>query len=162
MRTFTGLAATILLFGCAQTTPVQRADSSQSGFDGAVFGGKTSIINDNTAGAAEHRVFQQGATGWVSLASVRATVEQRATAFCDRKGQIMNPLRETASEPPYILGNFPRVEIVFSCTDKPTSAMAATDDPKYVKLANLKKLLDSGTLTREEFEREKAKVLSQP
>ena len=75
----------------------------------------------------------------------------------------MNPLRETTSKPPHILGNFPRVEIIFGCVDKPPSVVVpASDDSKYTKLANLKKLLDTGALTQQEFESEKAKILAQP
>jgi hypothetical protein len=43
---------------------------------------------------------------------------------------------------------------------KPPSA--ASDEPKYSRLVNLKKLLDSGILTQEEFNREKAKILNEP
>jgi hypothetical protein len=75
----------------------------------------------------------------------------------------MESLSETTANPPYILGNFPRVEIVFDCVEKPGSTAAtAGDDVKYTKLTILKKLLDSGVITQEEFDREKAKILNQP
>jgi hypothetical protein len=61
------------------------------------------------------------------------------------------------------LGNWPRVEIVFDCVlVLPPAASAPIDDPKYSKLVNLKKLLDSGVITQAEFDQEKAKILSQP
>jgi len=108
-------------------------------------------------------VFIQAATGFVSIQSVRDDAEQRAKEFCDRKGKVMESLSETTAKPPYILGNFPRVEIVFDCIEKPpSSTTTAGDDAKYTKLVNLKKLLDSGAITQEEFDREKAKILSQP
>ena len=75
----------------------------------------------------------------------------------------MESLSETTAKPPYILGNFPRVEIIFECTAIPVKASTvAGDDPKYTKLVNLKKLLDAGVITKDEFDREKAKILSQP
>lgn len=75
----------------------------------------------------------------------------------------MKTLQETTSKPPHILGNFPRIEIVFACFDKSSAAAALADeDHKFTKLINLKKLLDGGVLSLEEFEREKAKILSQP
>src|SRR5258708_24512774 len=47
-------------------------------------------------------------------------------------------------------------------SDRPTSVLPpAGDDPKYTKLVNLKRLLDNGVLSKEEFERDKAKNLSQ-
>jgi hypothetical protein len=50
---------------------------------------------------------------------------------------------------PYILGNFPHIEIVFDCIGKPGSPPAFGDD-RYAKLAKLKQLLDSGAITQEE------------
>jgi hypothetical protein len=120
-------------------------------------------ISAGTPGSETYRVFNQAATGFTSLQSVREDTEQRATAFCDRKGKVMESVRETTSTPPYILGNFPRIEIVFDCVEKPTFTASSTgEDPKYTKLVNLKKLLDGGIITQAEFDREKAKILGQP
>lgn len=161
----TAIVASVgFLTGCADTSPIRPAASSKSEFDSAVYQGESVNISSSTTGSEEFRVFHQGATGFVSVQSVRASAEQRATEFCDRQGKVMKPLRETASKPPHILGNFPRIEIIFGCVDKPTAVVVpASDDPKYTKkLVNLKKLLDSGVLSQQEFEREKAKLLSQP
>ena len=134
-----------------------------SEFEGAAYRGESVTISNATPGTEEFRVFHQGATGFVSVQSVREDAEQRATQFCERKEKAMKPLRETTSKPPHILGNFPRIEIIFGCIEKQASVAARTsEDPKYTRLVNLKKLLDSGVLSQQEFEREKAKVLSQP
>jgi hypothetical protein len=63
-----------------------------------------------------------------------------------------------------ILGNFPRVELVFECVPKSNTGPAAeaVSPSKYDKLASLKKLLDSGALTQAEFDRENAKLLAEP
>ena len=75
----------------------------------------------------------------------------------------MNALRERVATPPFILGNWPRIEIVFECVATgATPAALESDDSKYKKLGMLKELLDSGALTRDEFEKEKAKLLGQP
>jgi hypothetical protein len=147
---------------CAVTSPIQAASTSKSAFEGAVYKGRTVTINPGTPGNPAFRVFIQGATGFVSMQSVRDDAEQRATAFCDRKGKAMESLTETTATPPYILGNFPRIEIVFDCTDKPGSPAPVSADDKYAKLAKLKQLLDSGAITQEEFNHEKAKILAQP
>jgi hypothetical protein len=84
-----------------------------------------------------------------------------AKEFCDRKGKVMEWLTERTANPPYILGNFPRIEIVFDCIEKPLSS-PTVDDPKYTKLVNLKRLLDNGVITQAEFDKEKANILSQP
>lgn len=155
--------ASIFMSGCADTSPIQPANSGKSQFEGAVYQGESVTISNSTPGTEEFRVFHQGSTGFVSVQSVRDDAEQRATQFCERKGKTMMSLRETTSKPPHILGNFPRIEIIFGCVEKPMSPAApVSDDPKYTKLVNLKKLLDSGVLSQQEFEREKSKILAQP
>jgi len=156
------LMGLIVLSACAAVPPIQPASSSRSQFEGAVYKGETDTIGSGTPGVEKFRVFSKGGTGFVSLASVREDAEQRSTAFCERKGKVYNPLSETRSTPPYILGNFPRIEIIFECGDKPTPVgVSAAEDPRYRKLTDLKKLLDNGTLTQREFDSEKAKVLDQ-
>ena len=95
---------------------------------------------------------------------VREDVQRLATGHCERQGKGMRGLQETDAKPPFILGNFPRVELVFECVDRsaPASAAAAPPLDKYAKLAELKKLLANGTLTQQEFETEKAKLLAAP
>jgi hypothetical protein len=128
-----------------------------------IYNGESIILSQNSEGSEEFRVFHQGASGMVPLGAIRSSAEKRATDFCGQRGQEMKLLRETHSKPPHILGNFPRVELVFICTDRSSLAVQPTaDDTKYTKLLNLKKLLDSGVLSQEEFEREKTKILSQP
>jgi hypothetical protein len=157
------LGSSSALIGCAVTAPIQPASSSRSAFSDAVYKGETVTTGSGGPGNEAYRVFIQGATGFVSIQSVRDDAEQRAKEFCGRKGREMESLSETTAKPPYILGNFPRVEIVFDCVSVPAAASTvAGDDPKYTKLMNLKKLLDGGVLTQEEFDREKAKLLSQP
>lgn len=69
-------------------------------------------------------------------------------------------LGERISHPPYILGNFPRIEIVFALIDKKEEVARTTPErDRYTELERLKKLLDDGALTKEEFEVEKAKLL---
>ena len=155
-------AVTLSLGACSVTSPIQSATASKSAFDGAVYKGQTVTVNAGTPGNPTFRVFQQGATGFVSIQSVREDAEQRATAFCERKGKVMESLTETTATPPYILGNFPRIEIVFDCIDKAGLPPPALSDDKYAKLAKLKRLLDSGAITQDEFNQEKAKILAQP
>jgi hypothetical protein len=119
-------------------------------------------VHEAKPGREAYRVFQQGATGFVSIQSVRDDAEQRANDFCKRKtGGVMESMQETTANPPFILGNFSRIEIVFDCVPNVESAAAAGDDPEYTKLVKLKKLLDDGVITQAEFDTEKAKILSQ-
>ena len=149
------------LVGCAVTAPIQPAASSKSGFDGAVYKGTTAKVHQATPGREPYHVFQQGATGFVSIQSVRDDAERRANDFCKRQADnIMESLQETTADPPFILGNFPRIEIVFECAPKAESAAVVGDDAKYNKLVNLKRLLDGGVITQVEFDAEKAKILN--
>jgi hypothetical protein len=161
-RTLALLLATTL-FGCASNPPIQPAGSSKSQFDSAVFGGQISQLEKPTPGAEAYRAFYQGGSGFVSVSSVRETVEEMATKHCARKGKLVRPLQETTSKPPHVLGNFPRVEWVFECVDQaaPSATSQASND-RLGQIERLKKLLDSGALTQQEFEREKAKILGAP
>ncbi|MDT3669111.1 MAG: SHOCT domain-containing protein [Aromatoleum sp.] len=162
IRVVSLLAASVLL-GCASNPPVQPGASSTSQFDGAVYGGETTELEKPTPGAEVYRAFYQGGSGFVSVSSVRETVEEMATKHCDRKGKRARPLQETTSKGPHVLGNFPRVEWLFECTDPISSN--SSDSPAIDKLGQierLKRLLDNGALTQQEYEREKAKILAAP
>ena len=113
---YLSLVAVVLLAGCAHSTAVHLASSQPSPFDSAVYGGTETVISKtNLVEVEEYRVFHQGATGFVSLNDVRNEAERRASSFCQRQDKVMRPLREIASQPPHILGNFPRIELIFSC-----------------------------------------------
>jgi hypothetical protein len=144
--------------GCASTTAVLPAASSKSPFDSAVYSGETVTLATPTAGAERYRIFQQGATGFVSVANVRDGVDEIATQHCARSGKAARPLQETTSKPPHILGNYPRVEWVFECVEQARTSAPTTSD-RLDKIERLKKLLDNGALTKDEFEMEKAKIL---
>ena len=159
---YLALGIVTLLVACASTTPIQIASVGKSEFEGAVYSGQTTDIEAPVPGLEKYRVFQQGATGFISVQNVRSGVEEIANNFCARKGKTMHAVSETASKPPHILGNFPRVELVFQCIDRQSTKPSPTDADKYGKLEALKKLLDSGALTQQEFEAEKAKLLAVP
>ena len=91
---------------------------------------------------------------------------EEAVAFCAERSLVMETISmdAKASRP---FGGFPEATLRFRCVSPspPTSKTGAdsgTDiDDKYSKLERLKNLLDSGALTPEEFDREKAKLLGQ-
>lgn len=153
------ITSAILIFlvvGCTKTSVIQPAATSKSMSDNAIiFTGETVKLDDVSPGGKEFRLLEQGATGFVPVSSLQEHVAQRATAFCDGMGKAMKPLRESTSKPPHIFGNFPRAELVFECIDK-----SDNKSDKYTRLINLKKLLDNGAITQEEFDHEKGKILS--
>lgn len=150
--------ATTLLGGCASSSPIQRYSESKSAFHT-----EPVLISHDVPDKGVYRVYHRASSGFVSIQSIREAAEKRAKDFCDRQGKGMLLLGEKTSDPPYILGNFPRIEIVFACVDKPnTAAVPGAETTKFQRLGELKRLLDDGTLSREEFEREKTKVLNTP
>jgi hypothetical protein len=77
-----------------------------------------------------------------------------------RQGKSFVVLGEKISQPPYVLGNYPRIEIVFALIDEPANEYdggIATD--RYMALEKLKELLDDGAITQDEYDREKARIL---
>lgn len=157
---FVALFAAFSLLGCAANPPVQPAASSKSQFDDAVYAGEIALLGKPTLGVEVYRAFYQGGSGFVSVSSVREAVEEMATKHCARGGKVAKPLQETTSKPPHVLGNFPRVEWLFECMDQVSVQVKnPTGIDKLGQIERLKKLLDNGALTQQEYEREKAKVL---
>ena len=158
MRATIGLVAfsIMTLIGCSSAGSIQSTASSDSEFEGAVFDGELTVVNEPTPGVDSHRVFHQAATGFVSVQSIRQTAEKRVDDFCSREGRLVRVLSERTSKPPHILGNFPRIEIEFECIESGNSASRST---KYDDLAKLKDLLDDGAISETEYEAEKAKLL---
>jgi len=122
MRSGSLIVAAVLLTGCASAPPVQPAATSKSHFEGATYDGETVTLGRPTPGEESYRVFEEGATGFVTLQSVRSGAEAMAAAHCERKGKAMHGLVETAARPPFILGNFARVELIFECVAKRPTA----------------------------------------
>jgi hypothetical protein len=65
-----------------------------------------------------YTLYQRAASGFESIESIRSQVERRAEIFANRQNKSIVVLGENISEPPYILGNFPRIQIVFALIDK--------------------------------------------
>ena len=68
-----------------------------------------------------YRVYQRGGSGFIPINAVRSAAEERAEDFARRQGRGMVVLGDKIASPPYILGNFPRVEVIFALTDRPMS-----------------------------------------
>ena len=109
------LGAAVLLSSCAGAPPIQPAATSRSHFEGDAYAGETLTLDRPTPGEESYRVFEAGRTGMVSLQSVRSTTQEKAGAYCKSKGRTMHGLVETAARPPFIEGNFARVELIFEC-----------------------------------------------
>jgi hypothetical protein len=149
------LLVVLALSGCATSSPIQRYSESQSAFSEP-----PQLISHSYPAKGIYRIYHRAATGFVPIQAIRAAAEQRADEFARRQGRSFVVLGEQISQPPYILGNFPRIEIVFALIDKKEEvSKPAVERDRYTDLERLKKLLDEGALTKEEFEAEKARIL---
>lgn len=179
------LAAALLLEGCAVTPPVENASETPSHFADAVYKGRHIPMAENTEGLEEYRVYRRAATGFVSENAVINNAKRAAFRFCDVKKKDVKILSLHRATPPYILGNYPRAELVFTCVPRPdaiparelmkgaapadtvpTKSRPSTKSAggvhaydKYAALTELKELRDKGVLSQAEFEAEKKKLL---
>ena len=83
------------------------------------FSKPTVLMSHNYPEKDVYRIFQQGATGFVPMSSIRADLEGQAEAFCARQGKSMVILGHQRSSVIPIPGNFPKMELVFAAVDKP-------------------------------------------
>jgi len=152
------LIPALLLLGCAIASPITPAATSKSPF--WFFGwGDPQMLVSNVPDGEQFRISHRGSTGFTPVSALRRSAQARATEFCEGKGRAMTPISEQTSSHPHILGNFPRIEIVFVCTEKPLTANAPPAEDSYKRLIRLKELLDAGAISQEEFDQEKREVL---
>jgi hypothetical protein len=67
------------------------------------------------AGGDEYMSAKQQATGFPGLGDIKAGLLSEADAFCKGKGATLAVTKETETQPPYVLGNYPHAEIRFKC-----------------------------------------------
>lgn len=60
-------------------------------------------------------ISKQAATGFSGVGAIRTEALQEASAECQKTGEAVEIESQTETEPPYLLGNYPRVEITFRC-----------------------------------------------
>ncbi|MDZ7660935.1 SHOCT domain-containing protein [Thiohalophilus sp.] len=160
MRKLIVTLSIVLLTACSTASTIKKASESESAFADAVYEGEKSVVEAGISDENAYRIFHQAATGFVSIQSIRVSAEKRASDFCKKQNKEMRTLSERTSRPPHILGNFPRIEIVFICESNAEIKTNIGNPGKYEQIKKLKDLYDAGALTREEFESEKSKLLS--
>jgi hypothetical protein len=60
-------------------------------------------------------VSKQAATGFPGLGTLKAEVIKEASAYCANQGKTIKINSAEESKPPFVLGNYPRSEVQFSC-----------------------------------------------
>ncbi len=125
----------------------------------AAFAGNTGVIPD---GPDSYLIMRTGKTGFVSSSSLQKKAYEEASEFCQAKSLVMQTISmESQRARPF--GGFPEATLRFRCIGQGSaaSAPASNSTDKYTQLEHLNELLDSGALTQDEFNREKAKILGQ-
>lgn len=152
-----------VVIGCSSMSPIEKESEGKSYFEDAVYKGRDFYVSPQEIEGERYRIYHRASTGFSGTGGIRRTATQRANRFCQDLGKKrMLTVSEHAAAPPYILGNFPRIEIIFVCVDETiaqSSAKAATD--KYDRIVKIKELYDSGALSKDEFEAEKKKILAE-
>lgn len=149
------------LYGCSAASPITEVTNSTSAFEGAFFEGETTEVSKNDDSLVEYRVFQHASDGFEGGSPVRFKAESRANTFCQQRNMAARTIRERAAVPPYILGNFPKIEIIFVCEPSIKRIMTeTTDGEKWSQLESLANLLERGIITKEEFKVEKDKIMN--
>ena len=156
------LAIALFVSGCASTSKIEKVSESKSHFEGAAYEGRDFYISDEIIEGEQYRVFHQASTGFSGTGGIRRSAENRAISFCKEKGETMITVSEHTAAPPYVFGNFPRIEIIFVCVDpKKEEQLIEVATDRYDRISKIKELLDSGALTEEEFNLEKKKILAE-
>jgi hypothetical protein len=60
-------------------------------------------------------ITKQAATGFSGMGNLKADALKEAYANCSKSNESVKILSSQESQPPYIFGNFPRIELTFSC-----------------------------------------------
>lgn len=67
------------------------------------------------AGQNQFLISRQAATGFSGLGDMKAEALRDADDYCRKNARNLKVLSTEESKPPYLFGNFPRVEVQFSC-----------------------------------------------
>ncbi|MHB8493653.1 MAG: hypothetical protein ACYC9Z_10085 [Casimicrobiaceae bacterium] len=60
-------------------------------------------------------ISRQAATGFSGLGNMKPEILEEANQYCVNHKKALQVVRTNESAPPYILGNFPKVEVQFRC-----------------------------------------------
>jgi len=161
------LLSVIAVSACSSMSNIEEKDTSKSHFEDTVFGGEFVYKNPKEFKETQYRIFHQASSGFVSVASIKQSAEKRGLQFCKDKvgepGRMTIISEQNTSSLSLMPGNFPKVELIFVCTEakaKNYTSQQSTQNQKYQDLKQLKELLDNQVITQDEFQKEKYKVLN--
>lgn len=66
-------------------------------------------------GKGGYFVSKQAATGFSGIGDIESDLLAEADQHCGKQGKAMSVEQVDKTKPPYVLGNYPRVELHFAC-----------------------------------------------
>jgi hypothetical protein len=66
-------------------------------------------------GAGNYFVSRQAATGFPGMGNLRAEALREAADTCRAQNKAIAIVEEHQTQPPYLLGNYPRIDLTFRC-----------------------------------------------
>ena len=60
-------------------------------------------------------ITKQAASGFSGMGNLKAETLTEASTFCSKTGKVIKIVDSQESQPPYVFGNFPRIELTFQC-----------------------------------------------
>ena len=66
-------------------------------------------------GSDAYMVSRQAATGFSGLGTLKADAMKEANDYCAEQNMTLKVISAKEAEPPFILGNFPKAEVQFTC-----------------------------------------------
>ena len=151
---FSVITLMLIINGCGITSPIKQYSESKSKFKNP-----TKLMSNNYPAEDIYWIYHRASTGFTSIQTIRESAYKRAEEFARQRGKKYIVLGEQISNPPYIMGNFQRIEIIFALTDG-TSPPPSTKS-KADKLRELKEMLDGKLITQDEYNKEKKKILDE-
>ena len=102
----------------------------------AVFIGLTTACATNSGvipiGQDTFLVSRQAGSGFGGLGALKGEAFKEASAYCVGQDKTLQIVTTNESQPPYILGNYPRVELQFMCLNNTDSEL---NRPKLMPIA---------------------------
>jgi len=82
---------------------------------GIVIAGCAATPGVAPTGPDSFMVSRQAATGFSGIGNLKQETLREAGEFCASRSQHLRVISTSESQPPYVLGNYPRVEVNFMC-----------------------------------------------
>lgn len=91
---------------------VGLAVTAALGFGLCACASHTGVVPNGRGG---YLIAKQAATGFPGLGNLKAEAMAEANEYCTNRGQVFVLVDASETQPPYVMGNYPRAEIDFQC-----------------------------------------------